>query len=284
MVIISARTSQAAKKKWSPNKTWKCRRSCTGEVSPGLGDPGASSAAGAAGPGASGPGEASCRGDPQRTHGVPAPAEAQALGGLSRGPRAALPDRGPQACRPSLWAEELPGGAWLGEGYYRRLTRWNLVDSWGLRSFIAVNEKRLSNLRGMLQSWSHQPILPPTQRWRQMAACCQALSHCGHPDGGTLRELRLGTNRMLALESQGAYQRNDLSEPRLWHLPIHWKVLNSLTWDVWFSLINTTLLMVWLPGFCWKTPVYPGFSLSSLELFARLPPGLESSESPPNKA
>ena len=27
------------------------------------------------------------------------------------------------------------------------------------------------------------------------------------------------------------------------HLPIHRKVLNFLTWDIWFSLINNTLLM-----------------------------------------
>ena len=36
-------------------------------------------------------------------------------------------------------------------------------------------------------------------------------------------------HRRLALNSWGAYQRNDFSEPRLWHLLIHRKALNSLT-------------------------------------------------------
>ena len=35
-----------------------------------------------------------------------------------------------------------------------------------------------------------------------------------------------------------AYQRNDFSEPRLFHLPIHGKAPNPLTWVIWFSLIN----------------------------------------------
>ena len=39
-----------------------------------------------------------------------------------------------------------------------------------------------------------------------------------------------------------SYQRNEFSEPRLLHLPIHRKALNSLTWDIWFSLIITIIL------------------------------------------
>ena len=31
--------------------------------------------------------------------------------------------------------------------------------------------------------------------------------------------------------------------PDSYNLPIHRKVLNSLTWDIWFSLINSNLLM-----------------------------------------
>ena len=52
--------------------------------------------------------------------------------------------------------------------------------------------------------------------------------------------------------SWGMYQRHDFSEPRLLYLPIHRKAVNSLTWDVWFSLISNTLLMFQLPGFCCK--------------------------------
>ena len=71
-------------------------------------------------------------------------------------------------------------------------------------------------------------------------------------------------HRILAPDSWGIYQRNDFNEPRLLHLPIHRKALNSLTWDVCFPLINSNLLMFHRSGFCYKTPIYPGSSLISL--------------------
>ena len=52
----------------------------------------------------------------------------------------------------------------------------------------------------------------------------------------TLRRLKMRKHKILIPESWDAYQRNDFSKPRLWHLPMHRKVLNSLTWNVWFSL------------------------------------------------
>ena len=46
-----------------------------------------------------------------------------------------------------------------------------------------------------------------------------------------------------------AYQRNDFSKPRLLHLPTHRKVLGSLTWDIWFSLIYSNLMTLhYLPS------------------------------------
>ena len=72
------------------------------------------------------------------------------------------------------------------------------------------------------------------------------------PRGRALRRLRMRKHRILAPDSWGAYQRNDFSEPRLLHLPIHSKVLNSLTWDIWFSLINSNLLIFWFSGLCCK--------------------------------
>ena len=77
---------------------------------------------------------------------------------------------------------------------------------------------------------------------------CQALSHCRHPQLCTLRGLRMERSRILAPGSWGTYQRDEFNEPSLLHLPIHRKVLNLLTWDIWFSLINSTLLMFQLPG------------------------------------
>ena len=44
--------------------------------------------------------------------------------------------------------------------------------------------------------------------------------------------------------SWGAYQRNDFSEHRPLHILIHRK-LNSLTWDIWFSLVSNHILMSW---------------------------------------
>ena len=51
------------------------------------------------------------------------------------------------------------------------------------------------------------------------------------------------------------YQKNDFSEPRLLHPPIHRKVLNYLTWDIWVLLINNNLLMFRVPALCCKTAI-----------------------------
>ena len=71
------------------------------------------------------------------------------------------------------------------------------------------------------------------------------------PPRWCIQRLRMRKHRILVPDSWGAYQRNDFSEPRLLHLPIYRKV-NSLTWDVWFSLINRNLLMFWLLALCCK--------------------------------
>ena len=36
-------------------------------------------------------------------------------------------------------------------------------------------------------------------------------------------------------------------------------MLNSLAWDIWFSLINNNHLMFRLSYFCYKNAIYPGF-------------------------
>lgn len=58
------------------------------------------------------------------------------------------------------------------------------------------------------------------------------------------------------------YPRNDFKEPRLLHPPIQRKALTSLTWDVYFSLINSEVLMFLPPPFLQKllnvlTPLLP---------------------------
>ena len=88
--------------------------------------------------------------------------------------------------------------------------------------------------------------------------CCshQDISHYSHLWGCTLRKLRMRKHRILASDSWGAYQRNDFSEPRFLHLPYHRKALNPLTWDIWFSFINSNLLMFRLPGLLLQKLLY----------------------------
>ena len=78
--------------------------------------------------------------------------------------------------------------------------------------------------------------------WRQTGCHSQphlAVNHCSYPWRFTLRRLRMRKLRALAPGSWGAYQRNDFSEPRLLYLAIYRKALNSLTWNIWFSFINS---------------------------------------------
>ena len=95
----------------------------------------------------------------------------------------------------------------------------------------------------MLQPSSHHIVAAPTvsPEGTQDRNRMPTISHCNYPWRCTLRRLRLRKHRMLAPDSWGAYQRNDFSEPWLLHLPIHRKALNSLTWGIWFSLINNNL-------------------------------------------
>ena len=67
------------------------------------------------------------------------------------------------------------------------------------------------------------------------------------------RILRMRKHRILAPDSWGTYQRNGFSKPRLLHLPIYSKIPKYLTWDIWFSLINSNIMMFWLPDLLAKT-------------------------------
>ena len=77
-----------------------------------------------------------------------------------------------------------------------------------------------------------------------------ATPHC-EPQGSSGCE----KHRTLAWDSQNANERDDFSESRLLHLTIHTKALNSLTWDIWFSLIHKILLNFRLPTL-WCKPLY----------------------------
>ena len=106
------------------------------------------------------------------------------------------------------------------------------------------------------------------------------------PQRSTARKLKVRKHRILAPESWGAYRRNDFSEPRLLHLPIHRKALNSLTWDVWFSLINSNLsnylvLVAKNASISWLLPHLLG-AVPQSHLRGWLP-GLSTQFCPPNK-
>ena len=62
----------------------------------------------------------------------------------------------------------------------------------------------------------------------------------------TLKKLRMWKYMILAPDSWGTYQRQDFREPRLLHLPIHRKVLNSLTWDIWFYIIYYIYIYIYI--------------------------------------
>ena len=55
----------------------------------------------------------------------------------------------------------------------------------------------------------------------------------------------------------GAYQRTDFNEPWLLQLPTPRRGLRSLNWDIWFSLINSDLLIFQLPDLCSKNSYIP---------------------------
>ena len=71
---------------------------------------------------------------------------------------------------------------------------------------------------------------------------------CSHSLQGALRNSGREKRRILTSDSWDAYERNDFSEPRLSHLSLPRKSLNSLIWDIWFSLINNNCLMFRLPA------------------------------------
>ena len=93
---------------------------------------------------------------------------------------------------------------------------------------------------------------------------------------------------ILAPDSWEAYERSDFTDPRLLHLPIYRKALNSLTWDIWFSLISTNLLLFKLLGICCKllyymTPPHPSWEHFSQGYLRHCLPGLKSKKFPLNK-
>ena len=90
---------------------------------------------------------------------------------------------------------------------------------------------------------------------------------CSHSIRWALRHSGCEKRRILVPDCWDAHERNDFNKPRLLHPPVHRKVPNSLTWDIWFSLIhkNTFDVQTTCPlfiNFCitWLLPPTPTFS------------------------
>ena len=114
------------------------------------------------------------------------------------------------------------------------------------------------------------PALQGTQEGEEDLCILAAIrSQCSHSLWWAPRNEDVKTHRRLAPDSWAAFERSDFSEPRFLHLPIHRKVLSSLTWDIWFSLIQKILLMLGLLVLCFKL-VYNQTPIStSLEQFSQ---------------
>ena len=111
----------------------------------------------------------------------------------------------------------------------------------------------------MAQPWSHHVTTNWTQLWsqRELRINTNNTRHlqCSPiPDG--VKRLRMRKQRILALDAWGACQTKDFSEPRLLHFLIYRKVLRSLTWDIWFSLISNNLLIFQLPDLLLQKCLY----------------------------
>ena len=93
---------------------------------------------------------------------------------------------------------------------------------------------------------------------------------CTHSLLWALRNSGCEKRGILASDSWDAYESNNFSGPKLLHLPLHGKALNSLTWDIWFSFINNNLFWCssYLP-FVARLLYNLGPPLTSLEQFSQ---------------
>ena len=130
---------------------------------------------------------------------------------------------------------------------------------WGLPAGPALNSQLW--MKVVICSISKQTMQPPSRTatsilplgpWGNSARSQMAATEV--TTLWALRGFRTDPNRTLGLVSEGAYQRGDFSYLRFLRFSIQGKVPNLLTWDVWFSLANSNLLMFWLSGFCFKPP------------------------------
>ena len=81
-----------------------------------------------------------------------------------------------------------------------------------------------------------------------------AVSHYSHP----LRVCPEEAQNEETWDTDPRELRCTLKEWFKWaqHLCIHRKILNSLTWDIWFYFINSNILTFWIPGLLLQKLLY----------------------------
>ena len=124
-------------------------------------------------------------------------------------------------------------------------------------------------LQARVREWvphSHQQLQPSNVIWWPLRKLRKEKNTCN------LAAIRLQLRPMVSPEDWliDWYGRNDFSESRLLNLPIHRKTLNSLTWDIWFSLINNNFIFR-LPSLSGKTYITWLYPLPSWSSSLRVP-------------
>ena len=166
---------------------------------------------------------------------------------------------------------EFPSGLTVGSGCSLMAVRWQIsFPSWvpsGLTSYshwwIWHTVLTLRNAVFPAVSVNKDVTIisdssPPGQPGRRISAWSGNHQAVATPYGENWRTQDVKNHRILAPDSWDEYERisysseYDFSEPRLLHLPIHRKALNSLTWDTWFSLNPNNLLIFRLLTLCYK--------------------------------
>ena len=139
---------------------------------------------------------------------------------------------------------------WAREAHWPR----SLRPQWETEYFLPYQEKRTSQ----------SSAITALRKLRKEIPAIQQPSDYNHSGPEAFQE------RKLRVWKPGSYLRC------IWKKGFHWaqtllfshtqKTRNSLTWDIWFSLINNNLLMFRQPVLCCKTGSSPDLLSSSLRV------------------
>ena len=101
--------------------------------------------------------------------------------------------------------------------------------------------------------YSHPMVSPEqTQERNRMPTTYQSAAAATPDDALRCPQTKDEKAWIPAPDNWSAYQKNNFNKPRLLHLFIQRKALNSLIWDIWFSLTNSNHSMFQLPGLLQK--------------------------------